>query len=81
MIVETFQFNKEKGWTIDQFPKLDSENTLVLVFSAPEFIKYPKAIHELSSFYSNSTVIGCSTAGEIAGPYISDHSLSVSVVK
>lgn len=37
MIIETIRYQKEKGWSKPEFPNLDSENTLILIFSAPEF--------------------------------------------
>lgn len=82
MKLKTFQFRgKEKEWSIEKFPDLDSENTLVLIFSAPEFISNPSPIIELSKHYPKSKIVGCSSAGEIAGPYVSDDSISVAVVK
>lgn len=80
MKLETFQYLNNK-WTIDKFPALDSENTLILVFCAPEFINHPEPITELAKHYPHSKIIGCSSAGEIAGPFISDNSLSVAVAK
>lgn len=84
MKLETFQYynhGNKKGWTIKTFPELDSENTLVLVFAAPGFIHHPEPIIELSKHYTKSKIIGCSSAGEIAGPYILDESLSVAVIQ
>ncbi len=84
MKLQTFQYTNKannKGWSVEKFPELDSDNTLVLIFAAPEFIDNPEPIIELSRFYSHSKIIGCSTAGEIAGALIADNSLSVAVVK
>lgn len=81
MKLETFQYTTEKGWSIPKFPALDSAETLVLVFAAPEFIDNPKPIEELSAFYKRAKMIGCSSAGEILGSNISDNSLSVAVIK
>jgi len=84
MKLETFQYTshgKHKGWSIDQFPELDSENTLIIIFSSPDFINDPTPIQELAKHYPSSQIIGCSSAGEIAGTHISDHSLSVAIAK
>lgn len=55
--------------------------TLVLIFGAPEFIDQPAALDELAAAYPKSTIIGCSTSGEIYGESIHDKSLSVGIVK
>lgn len=81
MEVQSFQFIKNKGWTVKNFPTLDSPNTLILVFAAPEFIQYPEPIRELAKAYPQSKMIGCSSAGEISGSHILDKSLSVAVAK
>jgi hypothetical protein len=81
MNLETFQYTLEKGWSVPSFPALDSAETLILIFSAPEFLNNPKPIEELSAFYKQAKMIGCSSAGEILGSNISDHSLSVAVIK
>jgi hypothetical protein len=60
---------------------MDSENTLILVFAAPEFIENPVAINELASQYPKSKMIGCSSAGEICGSAVHDKSLSVAIVR
>ena len=81
MKVESFQYHKKSGWTVKSFPALDSFSTLILVFAAPEFIDNVDVIHELYQAYPSSQMIGCSTAGEIAGDIINDHSLSVAVIQ
>src|SRR5574341_2169115 len=73
----TYQDSK---WS-QAFPSLDSRQTLVIVFGAPEFIDQPAALEELAAAYPTSTIIGCSTSGEIYGESIQDTSLSVGVVK
>lgn len=80
MKLMTFQYIKNKGWSIDKFPDLDSEQTLILVFAAPGFINSPEPIYELAKHYPKSKMIGCSSAGEILGADIYDDSLSVAVV-
>lgn len=80
MKLETFQYVTSKGWSVKKFPELDSEQTLILIFAAPEFINNPAPIKELADYYPQSKIIGCSTAGEILGSTISDNSLSVAVI-
>lgn len=82
MQIHTFQYHaNKKGWSISAFPDLDSENTLVLLFAAPEFYDNKQILLDLVKHYPSSKIIGCSTAGEIAGSYIYDGSISVAVVK
>lgn len=81
MKLETFQYTTSKGWSTQKFPELDSEQTLVLVFAAPEFINNPAPIKKLAEHYPQSKIMGCSSAGEILGPAISDNSISVAVIR
>src|SRR4051812_31065791 len=82
MQLKTFQFIKNKGWSTDKLPtELDSPNTLIMLFAAPEFIDSPAPIKEIATKFPRSKMIGCSTAGEIYGSLISDHSISVAVIK
>ncbi len=86
MKLETFQYrlhpNKKSGsWSVDTFPDLDSDNTLVLVFCAPEFSNHPDVIEKLSKNYPKAKMIGCSSAGEIFNDTVNDLTLSVAVVK
>ena len=60
---------------------MDSERTLVVVFASPEYLDQPAAMLELIDAYPNSKIIGCSTAGEIIGPFVNDTSLSVAVMQ
>ncbi len=81
MQLETFTFTTANGWSLPQFPALDSENTLVLVFGAASFAHAPDPISALRAAYPRSRIVGCSTSGEISGPALSDESLSVAVAR
>ncbi len=80
METATFQF-KNNQWSVSRFPELDSPQTLIHIFASPKFINNPEPIDELCKHYPNSKIIGCSTAGEIAGEFIYDNSISVSVTR
>ncbi|HTN84991.1 MAG TPA: FIST N-terminal domain-containing protein, partial [Sorangium sp.] len=68
MILETFHYDRDsRKWSVRVMPVLDSDRTLVLVFGAPEFLDDPGAIRELRRAYPRSHMVGCSSAGEIAG--------------
>ena len=81
MQLDTFSFDAADGWSVARFPDLDSEHTLVLIFGAPMYLDRPEVLAELIKAYPRSKLIGCSTAGEIFGPFVNDLSLSVAVVR
>lgn len=81
MKLETFCYNPASGWSVDRMPELDSDNTLIVVFGAPELPHVEAPLHELVATFPRSSVIGCSTAGEIFGTSLKDASLSVAVAK
>src|SRR5258708_6738827 len=81
MKLQAFSYTQQAGWSSDLSPTLDSENTLVLVFAAPEFIDCPEPISHVVKVFPKSHIVGCSTAGEILGSALSDHSLSVVVAR
>ena len=81
MKLESFRYTKNEGWSVAKLPDLDSKNTLVLVFFAPEFSHDAKPIQELAQHYPQSIMVGCSSAGEIFDSHIYDHSLSVAVIQ
>jgi hypothetical protein len=81
MKLETFQYIKDKGWSVKDFPQMDSDQTLILAFSSPGMINTSEAFTELAKHYPKSKIIGCSSAGEISGPYIIDDSICISVAQ
>lgn len=81
MRVEIIQYTTENGWSVESFPDMDSEKTLILVFAAPEIINETAPLEELTRHYPKSKIIGCSSAGEISGTRIFDKSLSIGIVK
>jgi len=81
MQLSTFSFELEHGWSVKAFPDLDSEQTLVMVYGAPEYLSKTAPLSELMAAYPRSKLVGCSTAGEIAGPLVNDVSLSVAVAR
>ncbi len=81
MNVAALRYHAADGWTCEVPGELDSEQTLVLVFGAPEFGANPEPLNELRNRFPNSRITGCSTAGEIHGVEIFDHSLSAIVMQ
>ena len=80
MKVETVSHWKDGGWS-GPFPDLDSARTLVVMFGATSYLDDPAAVAACSAAYPRSTVIGCSTSGEIHGAELEDESLAVAVVR
>lgn len=81
MECRTFSFTRETGWSVEQFPPLDSENSLVLVFGGTHYFEADGPLQELVRAYPQSKIAGCSSSGEIFGSHISDDTLSVAVLR
>lgn len=81
MELSLIRHDQESGWSREGFPDLDSPSTLVIIFGAPEAIDGSAALDALVAAYPRSTVIGCSTSGEIFGTKIYDHSLACAVIR
>lgn len=81
MDAASFSFSVEKGWSVNEFPRLDSPQTAIIVFAASEFFDNSDALKELKSHYPTSHMVGCSTSGEIHGCSLADQSLSVAILK
>ncbi len=82
MEISCLEHHPESGWT-EAFPKIDeTRRTVVLVFgAAAEYRDCFGPFRELSAAFPGSVMAGCSTAGEIAGTRVQDHSLSVAIVE
>jgi hypothetical protein len=81
MRLHSFSHRPATGWSVSEFPALDSPETLVLVFGSKCYRDDPAPLAELRRAYPRSHVIGCSTAGEIFGSDVNDDSLSVAVMQ
>jgi hypothetical protein len=79
--IETFTYDAAQGWSKELPTGLDSDQSLMLVFSAPEFGVQPHPLKALSEAFPDAHIIGCSTAGEIYNASIDDHSITAAVVK
>jgi hypothetical protein len=80
MRLQTFSFCAGGGWSPALDASLDSERTLVMVYGARELGAH-QALPQLRAGFARSRLIGCSTAGEIAGALVNDASLSVAVMQ
>ena len=81
MHVETCAIKTGSSFSPASLSTLDSEETLVLLFGAPDLIDTPHRIREVVDACPRSHVMGCSTAGEIHGCEISDDSMAVAAVR
>jgi hypothetical protein len=81
MKVETLAYKSSDGWSKQLPVSLDSEETLVLIFAAPELAHKPDPILELGKALPQAHIIGCSTAGEIHNASINDGSVAAAVVQ
>jgi hypothetical protein len=82
MILETLTYDLDaKTWSTPVMPPLDSERTLVLAFGSRDLLDDPAPLLALRRAYPRAKLLGCSSAGEIAGATVRDRSLSVSVTR
>lgn len=81
MKVKTFLYEGARGWSVPEFPALDSEDTLVTAFGSPGFLDSPGPINQVLAAYPRSKVVGCSTSGEIFDTSVHDGTLSVAVCR
>ena len=70
MKVATVSYTTTRGWSAALPAALDSPQTLVLAFAAPEFGQRPAPFGELVAAFPRSLLVGCSTSGEIAGAQV-----------
>jgi hypothetical protein len=82
MHLESFTYDlATRSWSVPALPHLDAPSTLVLAFGAPEMVAHPNVFQLLRDAYPSSSLIGCSSAGVIAGAEVRDRALSVVVAK
>lgn len=81
MDVTTHCIKADSSWSPSTLARLDSTETLLVLFGSSGLIDTPDRIQQVLDACPQSHVIGCSTAGEIHGSEISDGSLVVAAVK
>ena len=80
MIIEQFSFYKlEEVESIIELGKVVDAN-LILMFGSKEFICNKKVFDTIRNKYSESYIIGCTTAGEIYGNQVNDGTLTVTAI-
>ncbi len=81
MLLQTFAWHKESGWSAPMPAGMDSEATLAVMFGGNPVEECGFAIAEAALRLPNSVLLGCSTAGEIFGAQVQDLSLSLAVAR
>lgn len=80
-VLQTFQYSAHAGWSCGRLPELDSEHTFVVAFGAPEFGQDAAPLAELTRHFAKSSLVGCSTAGEIFGTRMHDATITVAAMR
>ncbi len=60
---------------------IDIEPSIIMLFVSPLFKNKQQLLDELVKLYPKSTIIGCSTAGEISDTKVSDYSVSLTAIQ
>jgi hypothetical protein len=81
MRIQTVSHGLDAGWSAALPTDLDSAGTLVVAFGAPEYADAPAALGELVHAFPKSTIVGCSSAGEIHGDAVTDRTLVLAVAR
>lgn len=69
------------GWNMPLPTQDDGPDTLVLAFAAPRYADDWAPFAQLAAAFPQAQLMGCSTAGEIAGAAVQDGSISATVVR
>lgn len=80
MQLSTLSYSTSAGWSED-LPDIDSAQTLVVAFGAPEFGADTRPFDDLRRAFPTSRIVGCSTAGEIIGTDLRDGSVVVAAAR
>lgn len=80
MKIEQRKWTTEAGWTEQGSSRLTAPPQLILVFGSSSLVSDSKYFDQLKSFYPNSHLLECSTAGEIMDTTVSDNSLVTTAV-
>jgi hypothetical protein len=81
MRTEQRLWTNEDGWSIAKEGGLGADARAVLVFGSRAVLKQGRLLDEVREFYPKAHVIGCSSAGEIAGTCVLDDSLVVTAAR
>lgn len=77
----TLSYRGAAGWSAPLPQALDGRQTLVLAFGASRLPPDAQPLCGLRTAFPQALLLGCSTAGEIAGDAVRDDSLSLAVTR
>jgi hypothetical protein len=81
MKIHTLAYSPTTGWSAPEFPDLDSDRTLIFAFGASSYLANTEPFDELKAAFPTSTIVGCSTSGEIHSGELQDNSITVAIAK
>ncbi len=80
MKIEQRVWTEEKGWNSPSSSLFTEKSQLVILFCGSNIVKNDKVLNEVKESYPNSTIVGCTSAGEILETQVYDDSLVVTAV-
>jgi hypothetical protein len=80
MQTQQYKWLRGRGWTPELPTTEAGAHNIVLAFGARQLLQEGGLVSELRKNFPGSTVIGCSTSGEIAGDEVTDDSLVATVI-
>ncbi len=80
MRIEQNYWTEGSGWKDKSWGKLGAAAQVVFVFGSPDVLKREPLFNEIKILFPKALIWGCSTAGEIIGTNVFDHSLVVTAV-
>ena len=81
MKIEQMVWTQAKGWTGQNNPDLKDKFQLVFLFAGTGILKKGKSfIDDIKKIYPKAHLLGCSTAGEIAGINVYDDSIAATAI-
>ena len=80
MEIEQRCWRATQDWSADGPIGLGDRASLVLAFGSKEALQGERPLEEVRASYPGAVIVGCSTAGEIAGTTVSDDSLVATAI-
>jgi len=80
METEQRSWTRADGWTPTSCGPVAQSAQVVLVFGATAVLEDPQLMGSIRKLYPMAHILGCSTAGEICGAQVSDHSLVATAI-
>lgn len=80
MKTQSFSISLRNDWQPPAI-NLDLKKSLAFVFGSPDSFSDPSLAGKINGLLPGAAVVGCSSAGEIHGSEIMDHSLSIGLVE